>query len=39
MGQFGRGLAVIFVVWCVLVVLGYDENHGGLTTGERSVSR
>ena len=26
MGEFTRGIAVIFVLWCVVVLLGYDQN-------------
>ena len=26
MGEFTRGIAVIFVLWCVVVLLGYDKN-------------
>lgn len=26
MGGFSRGIAVIFVLWCVVVLLGYDKN-------------
>jgi len=27
MEESGRGLTVIFVLWCVLVLLGYNEKR------------
>ncbi len=26
MGEFSGGIAIIFVLWCVVVLLGYDKN-------------
>ena len=26
MEEFTRGIAIIFVLWCVVVLLGYDKN-------------
>ena len=36
MGEFGRGLAVIFALWCVLILLGYNEKRADHTVGAKS---
>ena len=38
MGEFTRGMAVIFVLWCVVVLLGYDKDGGKQSQNPRASS-